>query len=246
MIQIGIPALASVVNTGWSPPPVYAQIDAVNSPPPDDSYVACTLPPGGTFEVQIAPLARPITGTHTLRVRLDQVGSNVALVSFFLLQGGQVIAGRSVVPGTTFTTYELTLTEVEVDLITDYTNLRLRVVAILPGSASGSGSGPGSGLGSGSGSRPGSVPPGSAPGVGSGSVRSGSGPSVGPRSGVKPSGPPTRGSKSGSGSGISGSRPSGSGSMSGIPGSTSGLSGSLSGVSGSGSGQSGSGPSGGV
>ena len=46
-----------------------------------------------------------------------------------LLQGSSIIAARIVEPPSSFTTYSLELTDAEIEQITDYTNLSLRVIA---------------------------------------------------------------------------------------------------------------------
>jgi hypothetical protein len=153
MTQVARPA-ADVSNSGWSPTPLYAQI---NTPTPNDGApIACALPPGGSFEAALAPMARPITGTHTLTVRLQKTDPTVSLVTFSLLQGPEpgasLISAQSVVPTQGFVSYNLTLREQEIDLITDYANLLLRVLA---GGGSGSGSGSQGSARSGSGSGPG-------------------------------------------------------------------------------------------
>jgi hypothetical protein len=176
MTQVALP-ISDVTNVNWSPAPLY---EYIGQPEPDDSSpIGTLLPPGGLFIVQLAPLARPITGTHTLTVRVDEIGTHPALLTFALLQGEETIAARSVVPTPNFTDYEIVLTEDEVDLITDYTDLFVLVSVT------------GIGLGSGSGS--GSLRSGSASGSGSRGSVSGSG-------GGRASGGPS-GSRSGQGSG---------------------------------------------
>jgi hypothetical protein len=139
--QVARPA-SDVSNSGWSPTPLFSHINPTS--PNDASPISCSLPPGGSFEVQLAAMARPITGPHTLTVRFRDTAPVSALVTFFLLQGpepgAQVVAARSVAPTPTFTSYTLTLTEQEVDLITDYAKLVLRVLAGGSGCGSGSGS----------------------------------------------------------------------------------------------------------
>jgi hypothetical protein len=152
MTQVARPA-ADVSNSGWSPTPLYAQI---NTPSPNDGApISCTLPRGGTFEVALAPMARPITGTHTLTVRFRNTDPTVSLVTFSLLQGPEpgasLVSARSVAPTQGFVSYDLTLREQEVDLITDYSKLLLRVLAGGAGSGSGSGSAVSKLSGSGSG-----------------------------------------------------------------------------------------------
>jgi hypothetical protein len=146
MTQVARPA-ADVSNSGWSPTPLYAHINTAS--PNDGAPISCALPPGGSFEVALAPAARPITGTHTLTVRFQKTDPTVSLLTFSLLQGPEpgasVIAARSVLPTQAFTDYALALTEQEVDLIADYSKLLLRVLAGGAGGSPGSGSGGASG-----------------------------------------------------------------------------------------------------
>ena len=141
--------LADVAISNWSPAPLYARINGAS--PNDSSFVSCPLPPGGSFDVRLAPLAPPggCAAPQTLTVRIEKTDAGVALVTFFLLQAGPggvvTVAARSVTPTQAFVGYQLTLTQAEIDLITDYTNLRVRVLAGGPGTGSYGSAGSGSG-----------------------------------------------------------------------------------------------------
>jgi hypothetical protein len=127
MSQTALP-IADVSDTGWTPTPVYAQINAPT--PTDATDVSSSLnPQGDTFEVQLAPLAWPGPGQQQLTVRLKKTGSDNVSVIVTLLQGSTPIADMTVQPGTSFAGYTLTLTNAQIAQITDYGNLHVRVTA---------------------------------------------------------------------------------------------------------------------
>jgi hypothetical protein len=147
MAQVARP-IADVFNSGWSPTPLFPHVNTVT--PNDGSPVATPCPPGGYFIVQLKPLAWPAPGgPEVLTVRLNQLGQDVILASFFLLEqipGGTVyVAGGSVQPGPAFISYNLVLTPDQIALITDYTKLQVLVLAASPTGGSLSGS-PGTGI----------------------------------------------------------------------------------------------------
>jgi hypothetical protein len=131
-VQVARP-IADVSVTGWSPTPVYPEVNALNSPPPDYPFVSSDLLAGGTFEVKLNGIALPGNGPQQLIVRFCQTSAAAALVNFTLLQDSQVIASSSVSPTTVFTSYTLLLTPAQVAAITDYTKLRVRVAVSNPG-----------------------------------------------------------------------------------------------------------------
>jgi len=137
MTQIALP-ISDVFTGGWTPTPVYAQI---NTPaPPDVTMVSSPVHPSpDSFEVKLSPLCWPGPGPQTLQIRLKQMTANLVNVTVVLLQGTGIIASWNVQPPTVFTTYSMTLTNAEVQSITDYTDLRVEVIAAL-GSSSSSGS----------------------------------------------------------------------------------------------------------
>jgi hypothetical protein len=120
---------SDVSDTGWTPQPVAPQLNEVV--PNDASLVTSSAnPQGDTFEVKLDALAWPDNGPQTLTVRLQATGSTpFPNVIVLLLQGTAIIAYRTVQPTATFTNYDFALTQAEIDLITDYTNLHLRVTA---------------------------------------------------------------------------------------------------------------------
>jgi hypothetical protein len=132
MGQVARPS-ADVSSSGWSPTPAYSHVNGAS--PNDGSPVISPVPTGGTFDVQLQPLAWPAAGAQTLTVRFMQTSTDNVMVSFFLMQGNQIITGRSVAPTQTFTNYDIVLSDDEIALIDDYTDLRVRVVAYGPGNS---------------------------------------------------------------------------------------------------------------
>ncbi|MFO0929416.1 MAG: hypothetical protein U0736_20705 [Gemmataceae bacterium] len=128
-------ATADVFTGGWTPVPVTTQVQEEVAD--DASRVASSADPqGDAFEVRLAPLAWPkLPGEERLTVRLRRVtvgspgpaGTAWAVVS--LLQGGSLVARRSVAPGSVFADFSFPLTPEERARITDYRQLRVRVVA---------------------------------------------------------------------------------------------------------------------
>ncbi len=124
MAQISRPKV-DVYNSGWGPTPLSPHL---NTPAPNDGApVATPLPTGGTFIVQLQPVAAPAPGPQVLTVRLGGVVPGGAVVSFYLLQAYHVIAGRSVRVTGALTSYDLVLTPAEIARITDYTQLQVLV-----------------------------------------------------------------------------------------------------------------------
>jgi hypothetical protein len=119
-----------VSNNFWSPPPV---ADQVKEATPDDSTLASTgpNPQGASFEVKLKGLAVPDKGPHILTVRLRELGTGGLPVAVALLQGSQIITVSSATPGAAFVNgfFVVTLTDAEAARITDYTDLRVRVIA---------------------------------------------------------------------------------------------------------------------
>jgi hypothetical protein len=128
MTQTALPA--SDVSTGsWTPTPVWPNIMVPS--PPDLQYVTSSANPAGdAFVVNLNPLAWPGSGSQIVSVRLKATASNGPNVSVILLQSGTAIAAWNIpAPSTSFADYSFTLTPAQGALITDYTQLRLEVVA---------------------------------------------------------------------------------------------------------------------
>jgi hypothetical protein len=126
MTQLARPQ-SDVAVSGWTPTPV---AERLREPTPDETtYVTSSNPTGDTFEVQFPPLAWPWPGAHKLTVFLRKTDAGNIPVTVALLQGSTLIAFTTVQPSESFASAVLTLTAAEVGRITDYTNLRLRVIA---------------------------------------------------------------------------------------------------------------------
>lgn len=130
MTQVATPISPDISAGGWSPSPLYAQIDEA-SPGSDLDYNTSAKNAGGdTFEVTLSSLSDPNVHTNHIvnyRARCDKASNGTVVVS--LVEGTTVI--RSYDPGyltTSFAPYSFTLTEGEAQSISDYTNLRLRFV----------------------------------------------------------------------------------------------------------------------
>lgn len=113
----------------WTPTPLYQQIDEI-TPNDGDSINAGKNATGATFEVLLTSGNDPNLNTgHIIRIRVSDDKNN-ATSDVYLYQGTTLIATIPTVSHTTtYTTHTYTLTGTEADSITDYTNLRLRVVS---------------------------------------------------------------------------------------------------------------------
>ncbi len=121
-------ATSDLSSMDWTPTPVYVQIGT--SSPNDGSPVASGYP-GGTFIVGLGPPALPMAGEHTLLVRGLKTDTPVSTIAFTLMQGASPVATRTVTLTGAFADYTIGLTEAEVDLITDYAALTLKVEAMV-------------------------------------------------------------------------------------------------------------------
>jgi hypothetical protein len=124
-----------VTNSGWSlvpasPANVYAKLNDI-APDDDLSYVSSSNnPQGDSFEVKLAGLAVPVAGQDgQLTVRLRSTSGNSIPVSLILLQGSGVLVHQSVSPNTTYSNVVINVPAAVLASITDFTDLRLRVVA---------------------------------------------------------------------------------------------------------------------
>jgi hypothetical protein len=130
MSQTSVPTGPTDIDViGWSPTPVFSQINSLQAN--DSRYVSVPTDQIGVFEVRLANLAWPETGTETFKVRLRQTGTSATTpVLVWLEQGSTLVAARTinlVGSNPAFTTYPYALTSAERALITDYTNLRMKV-----------------------------------------------------------------------------------------------------------------------
>ena len=82
-------------------------------------------------ELRLRAMKKPVTltGGSRLRYRVRKTGPTATL-TVYLMQGTTVIASWSHASlNVAYTTYEQVLTDPQAALITDYTNLRVRLVA---------------------------------------------------------------------------------------------------------------------
>lgn len=129
MSQTTRPTADVTDRTGlWSNLPLYEKLDET-SPDDADWVTSSGDPVRDAFEVHLAPLAWPADGPHQLSVRLRKSGPGAVPVYVYLLQGPLIIAVRTLAPPAGFATEVVELTAGERAAITDYTDLRVRVVA---------------------------------------------------------------------------------------------------------------------
>jgi hypothetical protein len=139
MTQAAVPIADDYVR-GWSPTPVSAQI----KPPGSGGVTSAPCLSLDTFIVRLSAVARPGKGPQTVVITLGNNDPNDLLSATVNLLGqGGTIASWQVQPPLGLTTYSFTLTDDQVQQITDYTNLRL-LVSTIPdcSSSSSSSSGP--------------------------------------------------------------------------------------------------------
>lgn len=108
MSQTALP-VSDVSNFGWTPTPVYQQID---QPVPTDTTFVTNAPNGtSSFEVQLAPLITPGPGSEVLTVRM--AGSGQVLVKLLQNRSSvdvQIASWLINVNSSAFTSYPQTLT----------------------------------------------------------------------------------------------------------------------------------------
>ena len=111
----------------WGPLPLWSALDDGS----DVDFITATN--AGTGDVALADLGDPATSAgHVLRYRARASGAGGAAerMRAELFQGGTLVAGAGsiVVSRGVFSTWSYTLTIAEADAITDYTDLRVRLV----------------------------------------------------------------------------------------------------------------------
>lgn len=132
------------VTTGdWEVPPLHEKVGTEE--PNDASFIYSRMNPSGgsqdTTELLLSDLDVPSEGaSHTLRYRArkDQAGGRKIHLTLQLRDGASVIAEYSHTNiSHTFSLEEIVLSQSEVDLIEDYTDLRVRIVASSSGAPQG-------------------------------------------------------------------------------------------------------------
>ena len=105
----------------------------VDEPVADDANeITSSATANDTAELALRPLRTPLPGSggHKLRYRIKRTGVSPVAMQVSLLQGAAIIATwtHASVPSS-YTTYEQVLTDPQQAAITDYANLRVRLVA---------------------------------------------------------------------------------------------------------------------
>lgn len=128
MTQQAVP-IADVSNNGWNPEPLYEHIQDYSWFAED--YVSSPADPNAnTFIVQLSPLTWPINrlaGKLKIRIRKTNTDNLKTFVS--LVQGNSLLNLWVIEPTETFDTYTLALSASELQAITNYSDLRVRVQA---------------------------------------------------------------------------------------------------------------------
>lgn len=135
MAQFGRPT-ADISPGSWTTTPLYSKLSEAN---PDDATTqvqSSNRPTNDTFEVRLSSVTDPQSSSgHIVRIRM--YGNTSHTWSAYLYQGATLIKTlvSGAVPPSSYTTYSYTLTAGEADSITNYADLRVRIVA--NGSANG-------------------------------------------------------------------------------------------------------------
>jgi hypothetical protein len=132
MTQKSRPICPDIYEGQWTPTPIYPQIDEVN---PNDLTAVTSGADGDYFVVPLAALISPGCGSQQLTVRLRKIGGNPS-AAVVLLQGTRMIASQTFYPTDDFANYTFALTQDQIGSITDYSNLRLKVVSACTGGLS--------------------------------------------------------------------------------------------------------------
>ena len=127
--QFGRP-IADITTAGFAPTPLYS---ALNETSPDGTASEVTSTNNGgnqTVEVKLGPVTDPLSSTgHIISVYVKKTSSRSSAMVFSLVQGTTVLASSgSTTLTTTYTQYDYTLSGAEANSISDYTDLRIRVV----------------------------------------------------------------------------------------------------------------------
>ena len=135
MAQFGRPD-GDISTGGWTPTPLNAEIDETVADDGTTEILSADDPVSDTSEVSLSTVTDPALSTgHILRFRHQHTttggGSAPAMTLVgSLYQGTTLIAESSVAPAKgVWGTEALTLSGAEADAITDYTDLRVRLVA---------------------------------------------------------------------------------------------------------------------
>lgn len=128
--QFGRPS-NDVSNNSWSAAPLWEKLDETTTDNETTQISSRTNPASGDFfEVALSSLSDPQSSTgHVLRYRLLKTQAKSIQATVYLYQGSSLIATTPVQsPGSAYTTYSYTLTGAEANSITNYSDLRVRLV----------------------------------------------------------------------------------------------------------------------
>lgn len=124
---------SDITTTGWSFTPAGAAWSTLDEPTADDGdfVTSPNNPSSSVMEVKLGAGTDPLSSvdhSFAYRIRSNTASSSTVVVGLY--QGTSLIASetRSAVPSS-FTTYTMTLTGPQADLISDYTDLRMRFTA---------------------------------------------------------------------------------------------------------------------
>ena len=121
--------IADITVGSWTPSTGSTLYGVLDETSPDDNDYA-SIAGNGTMEVKFGTALDPgVSYGHTVRYRLQ--GDGVKSFTVRLMQGATIISTDPTVrtpPNGSWNTYSWTLTSTEADAITDYSDLRLRVV----------------------------------------------------------------------------------------------------------------------
>lgn len=137
--QLSVPINPDIVTDGWTPTPLWQNLDEEpHNPLEFITLTAVPFNPTNLFQVTMSPLIDPVfpasPGDHKIRATARTLSSNIAIqLKLFQAVTERASSPYLRVPALVFTTLEYILTQAEVDSITDYTDLRIRVIPALIG-----------------------------------------------------------------------------------------------------------------
>lgn len=136
MTQYARPS-SDISTSNWTTTPLYQKIDEASYD--DGDYIQSTGGSGTyTCEVKLSSVTDPQTGdSHVVKWRGIKAGpgSNTVQTRLYIYQGTTLIAtSGQYSEGTSFAEHSYTLTSGEANNITDYTDIRFRIEAVISGS----------------------------------------------------------------------------------------------------------------
>ena len=121
---------SDISATNWTG--AYTAID--EETPNDSDYITGSSSANGTDEVGLSNVTDPASSAnHVIKFRARQSGTpgHQRYLTLVLCQGstGIAITPTATLDGSTWTDYSYTLSSAEADALTDYTDLRLRIIS---------------------------------------------------------------------------------------------------------------------